>query len=63
MRTCVRMRYVYMVIERDPDHAWLVINAERREIELDAGVDFHDWARDQRPPPNVELKLLYASPK
>jgi hypothetical protein len=58
VRTYVRMRYLYMTIERDPEHAWLVIKSERREIELDDSVNFHDWARTQRMPPNVELKFL-----
>jgi hypothetical protein len=55
------MRCVYMVIERDPEAAWLVVSAERREVLLEPGVDFHAWALRQRPAENVELKLLYAS--
>jgi hypothetical protein len=49
------------VIERDPVHAWLVVSVERLEVWLDARVEVCDWARDQRPAPNVELKMLYGS--
>jgi hypothetical protein len=52
------MRCLYMIIERDPEHAWLVVGSERREIELGDGVNFHDWARTQSMAPNVELKFL-----
>jgi hypothetical protein len=52
------MRYLYMIIERDPEHAWLVLQSERREVELGDGVNFQDWACNDARPANVELKLL-----
>jgi hypothetical protein len=52
------MRYLYMLIERDPEHAWLVVHSERREVELGDGLNFQDWARNQTRPPHMELKLL-----
>jgi hypothetical protein len=58
VRTYVPMRYLYMVIERDPEHAWLVVRSERREVELGDGVTFQGWARGQTGPPQVEFKLL-----
>jgi hypothetical protein len=43
--------------ERDAEHAWRVVQSERREVELGDGVNFQDWARDETRPPHVELRL------
>ena len=55
------MRYLFMEIERDPEASWLVIRSERREILLEDGVDFYDWARHQSEADHLERKLLYAT--
>ena len=57
------MRYLFMAIERDPKASWLVICSERREVVLEDGIDFHEWALQQSNAGQVERKLLYALPQ
>jgi hypothetical protein len=44
--------------ERDAEHAWLVLQSERRAVELRDGVNFQDWLGTRPGRRTVELRLL-----
>jgi hypothetical protein len=44
--------------ERDAEHAWLVLQSERRAVELGDGVNFQDWLGTRPGRRKVELRLL-----
>jgi hypothetical protein len=40
-----------------PGRPWLVLGSERRTVELEAGVSFIDYAREQSPEPRWTVQL------
>ena len=51
------MIYRFTITEHDPEHPWLVISNEHREVELDDRVDFDVWAKEQWPDKHFKVRL------
>ena len=50
--------YSFTLTEYDPERPWIVVaRHEHHTVELEEGVAFFAWARDQWPPPRWSIQL------
>ena len=46
----------FMVVEYEPERAWIVVGSRRLTVELEDGQDFLEWARQHWPPPRFKVE-------
>jgi hypothetical protein len=49
--------YGSRVLEHDPERPWVIVGSGRHRIELEAGIDFYEWARERWPPDRFTVEL------
>jgi hypothetical protein len=49
--------YSYTMTTYDVDQPWLICSTSRDSVELEDGVNFHDWARERWPSPRYGVKV------
>ncbi len=49
--------FSFTVTEHDQDRPWIVSGVEQRTVELEDGVDFFAWAREQWPGERFTVQL------
>ena len=49
--------FTFTIIERDAARPWIVVGQEHRSVELEDGIDFIRWAREQWPEPRWTIEL------
>ena len=49
--------YGYTLTEYDRERPWIVIRQGHRTVTLDAGLNFFEWAHEQRPAPRWTVEL------
>jgi hypothetical protein len=45
------------VPEHDPERPWVIVGSGRHRVELEAGIDFYEWVREQWPADRFTVEL------
>jgi hypothetical protein len=49
--------YGFRVTEHDPERPWVIVGSGRHRVELEAGIDFYEWVREQWPHDRFTVEL------